>query len=329
MVYIAKRSIDAVCGGAQIMNLTNLFYFLKVAEKEHITRAAEELHITQPALSRAISTLESELRVELFERDGKNIHLNENGIILRQTAEKIFFELDELQRKLHDSQAGLTGTICIGSSFPSREPDLVQSCIYEFMQQFPEVSINYMQYSPQKLRKELEEHRIDIAITSMPIHAEEIEWQEVFVEKLGVLIAADHPLAEKAVLKIADLQKEKFFCNNSNSDTQDLTRDFCRRAGFEPVIFFQGFFPELIGQAISQGRGVSFLAESRFRRDQHSSIQYSWQANLTFRPVAESYCCRTCGVAYMRRGYHSKAMRQFQEFFLNYISKRHTDWSSE
>ncbi len=329
MVYIAKRSIDAVCGGAQIMNLTNLFYFLKVAEKEHITRAAEELHITQPALSRAISTLESELRVELFERDGKNIHLNENGIILRQTAEKIFFELDELQRKLHDSQAGLTGTICIGSSFPSREPDLVQSCIYEFMQQFPEVSINYMQYSPQKLRKELEEHRIDIAITSMPIHAEEIEWQEVFVEKLGVLIAADHPLAEKAVLKIADLQKEKFFCNNSNSDTQDLTRDFCRRAGFEPIIFFQGFFPELIGQAISQGRGVSFLAESRFRRDQHSSIQYSWQANLTFRPVAESYCCRTCGVAYMRRGYHSKAMRQFQEFFLNYISKRHTDWSSE
>ncbi len=311
------------------MNLTNLFYFLKVAEKEHITRAAEELHITQPALSRAISTLESELRVELFERDGKNIHLNENGIILRQTAEKIFFELDELQRKLHDSQAGLTGTICIGSSFPSREPDLVQSCIYEFMQQFPEVSINYMQYSPQKLRKELEEHRIDIAITSMPIHAEEIEWQEVFVEKLGVLIAADHPLAEKAVLKIADLQKEKFFCNNSNSDTQDLTRDFCRRAGFEPIIFFQGFFPELIGQAISQGRGVSFLAESRFRRDQHSSIQYSWQANLTFRPVAESYCCRTCGVAYMRRGYHSKAMRQFQEFFLNYISKRHTDWSSE
>ncbi len=311
------------------MNLTNLFYFLKVAEKEHMTRAAEELHITQPALSRAISTLESELRVELFERDGKNIHLNENGIILRQTAEKIFFELDELQRKLHDSQAGLTGTICIGSSFPSREPDLVQSCIYEFMQQFPEVSINYMQYSPQKLRKELEEHRIDIAITSMPIHAEEIEWQEVFVEKLGVLIAADHPLAEKAVLKIADLQKEKFFCNNSNSDTQDLTRDFCRRAGFEPVIFFQGFFPELIGQAISQGRGVSFLAESRFRRDQHSSIQYSWQANLTFRPVAESYCCRTCGVAYMRRGYHSKAMRQFQEFFLNYISKRHTDWSNE
>lgn len=311
------------------MNLTNLFYFSKVAEKEHITRAAEELHITQPALSRAISVLESELGVELFDRDGKNIHLNENGLIVRQSAERIFMELDDLQQKLQDSQAGLTGSVCIGSSFPGREPDLVQSCIFEFMQQFPDVSINYMQYSPQTLRKELEEHRIDIAITSMPIHSEDIEWRKVFVEKLGVLIAANHPLAEKAVLKITDLKEEKFFCNNSNSDTQDLTREFCHRAGFEPIIFFQGFFPELIGQAISQGRGVSFLAESRFRRDQCSSVQYGWQENLTFRPVEESYCCRTCGVAYMRKGYHSKAMRQFQEFSLDYISKRHTDWSSE
>ena len=72
------------------MNLTNLSYFLKVAEKEHITQAAEELHITQPALSRAISNLEQELGVKLFEREGKNISLNENGIILQSAAKRIF-----------------------------------------------------------------------------------------------------------------------------------------------------------------------------------------------------------------------------------------------
>ena len=63
------------------MNLNNLAYFLKVAEKEHITRAAEELHMTQPALSRAIGALETELGVELFERDGKNIRLNETAFL--------------------------------------------------------------------------------------------------------------------------------------------------------------------------------------------------------------------------------------------------------
>ena len=168
-----------------------------------------------------------------------------------------------------------------------------------------------------------------MAFTSLPIHSEEIEWQEVFTEKLGVLIAADHPLAQKAVLKVADLRNERFYCNNSNSDTQDLTREFCHQAGFEPTIFFQGFFPELIGQAVSRGQGVSFLAESRFQRDQQASTQYSWQRNLTFRPVEEDYCRRSCGVAYMRKSYHSKAMKQFHAFFLRYISEKYVDWSSD
>ena len=311
------------------MNLTNLSYFLKVAEKEHITRAAEELHMTQPALSRAIGALETELGVELFEREGKNIRLNENGVILRQSAERIFQELDELQRRLRDNREGVTGSVCIGSSFPGREPDLVQACILEFMQQYPDVSINYLQHSPSQLRRELEEHRIDVAITSLPIHSENIEFQEVFTEKLGILIAADHPLAQKPVLRVADLRNERFYCNNSNSDTQDLTREFCHQAGFEPIIFFQGFFPELIGQAVSRGKGVSFLAESRFRRDQMSGTQYAWQRNLTFRPVEEDYCRRSCGVAYMRRSYHSKAMTLFHAFFLHYISEKHTNWSSD
>ncbi len=65
------------------------------------------------------------------------------------------------------------------------------------MQQYPDVAINYLQHSPSQLRRELEEHRIDVAFTSLPIHSEEIEWQEVFTEKLGVLIAADHPLAQR------------------------------------------------------------------------------------------------------------------------------------
>lgn len=302
------------------MNLTNLSYFLKVAELEHMTQAAAELHITQPALSRAIASLEQELGAELFEREGKNIRLNENGIILRDSAERIFLELDALHRRLEDTRDGVTGIIRIGSSFPNREPDLVQMCVLEFMNQYPNVAINYLQHSPVQLLKELEEHRIDLAITSIPIHLADVEYQEVFTEKLGILIAKDHLLAAKPVLHVSDLRSERFYCNNANTDTQDLTREFCRKAGFEPIIFFQGFFPELIGQAVSQGRGVSFLAESRFAIDQQATRQYIWQNNLTFRPVAEDYCRRSCGIAQMKSGYHSKAMRLFYTFFIEYIS---------
>ena len=73
----------------------------------------------------------------------------------------------------------------------------MQACILEFMQQYPDVAIDYLQHSPSQLRRELEEHRIDVAFTNSPIHSEEIEWQEGIHGKTGVLIAADHPLAQK------------------------------------------------------------------------------------------------------------------------------------
>ena len=303
------------------MNLTNLSYFLKVAEKEHITQAAEELHITQPALSRAISNLEQELGVQLFEREGKNISLNENGIILQSAAKRIFQELDSLERRLKDTGAGLSGSLCIGSSFPNREPDLVQQCILEFMQKYPNVAVNYIQHAPNLLLEDLRERRIDIAITTSPMHNADIVWREVFSEKLGLLLAKDHPLAQYPAIRMEQLRYERFYCNNSNSDPYDLTLEFCHQAGFEPTIFFQGFFPELIGQAVSQGKGVSFLVEGRYETDQKNSVRFPWSENLAFRPIEEDYCRRSCGIAYGRRFYHSKAMRTFHDFFLEFFER--------
>ncbi len=302
------------------MNLLYLSYFLEIAQKEHLTKAAEELHITQPALSRALANLEQELGVKLFERDRKKMRLNENGRILKKSAERIFAELESLRQQLSDTKDTVSGRLCIGSSFPERDPDFIQECILEFMQLYPDVAINYVQTSPLQLLRSLDERRIDIAISSLPIGSDDIEWHEVFTEKLGILMAADHPLAGEAVLNVAQLRSERFFCNNANSDSQDLTVEFCHQAGFEPEIFFQGFFPQLIGKAVSEGKGVSFIVKRRYEYDQATSTRYPWSANLVFRPVAEDYCRRHCGIAYIKQNYHSKAMRLFCDFFLEYAT---------
>lgn len=305
------------------MNLLYLSYFLEIAKKEHLTKAAEELHITQPALSRTLASLEQELGVKLFERDKKKLRLNENGRILQRSAERIFAELNDLRQQLTDAKDIVSGRLCIGSSFPEREPDIVQQCILEFMQKYPDVAINYMQTSPQQLLRALDERQIDVAITTLPIHSSDIEWHEVFTEKLGVLMSRDHPLAQERELHVAQLRNERFFCNNANSDNRDLTIEFCHKAGFEPEIFFQGFFPQLIGKAVSEGKGVSFLIKTRYDYDQATSFRYSWSQNLVFKPIAEDYCRRSCGIAYVKQNYHSKAMRLFRDFFLEYVPKAH------
>ncbi len=303
------------------MNLANLRYFLKVAEKQHMTQAANELYITQPALSRAIANLEQELGVKLFERDGKNIYLNENGMILQDAAKRIFQELDSLQQRFADTQQGISGSFCIGSSFPDREPSALQACLIKFMQKYPNVSIDLIQYPPRQMLKALREGHIDIAVTSMPMHCSDVIWHELFTERLGLLLAKDHPLAAHRRIQMEWLRHEHFFCTNANSDTQDLTLEFCRQAGFEPNIVFQGPCSELIGRLISQGRGVSFMGVQLFCENQRKSFNSFWGKNLTFRPVAEEYCQRSCGVAYSKRSYHSKAMRLFHDFFLESASK--------
>ena len=311
------------------MNLLYLSYFMEIAKREHLTQAADELHITQPALSRALSKLEQELGVKLFERDKKKLRLNENGRILQQAAEKIFAELDELQVQLSDAGEGVRGKLCIGSSFPERDPDFVQQCILEFMQNYPDVSVDYMQIPPLQLARALDERRIDVAISSLPLVYDDIEWYEVFTEKLGVLMAADHPLAAEKEIHVAQLRNERFFCNNMNTDTRDLTVEFCHRAGFEPEIFFQGFFARLIGKLVSEGKGVSFLVENRYRHDQRQSVAYPWSKNLVFRPVAEEYCRRSCGIAYSKKTYHSKAMLLFRDYFLDYVTDAYRESQAE
>lgn len=80
------------------MEITHLRYFKKTAELEHITKAAQELHVAQPSLSRTISMLEDELKVKLFNRKGKSIELNEYGIIVLNHTNRILKELEAIHR---------------------------------------------------------------------------------------------------------------------------------------------------------------------------------------------------------------------------------------
>ena len=151
------------------MNLLYLSYFLEIAQKEHLTKAAEELHITQPALSRALANLEQELGVKLFERDRKKMRLNENGRILKKSAERIFAELESLRQQLSDTKDTVSGRLCIGSSFPERDPDFIQECILEFMQLYPDVAINYVQTSPLQLLRSLSNTPLQVDIVFLAV----------------------------------------------------------------------------------------------------------------------------------------------------------------
>lgn len=124
------------------MELSQLAYFRAVARTEHFTRAAEELHITQPSLSKAIANLEGELGVPLFDREGKRVRLNPYGAAFLERVEQILSLTDEAVFFIRDMKEGERGHVRIGSSFPITPPSPVYYYQYSFFQAHPQVALS-------------------------------------------------------------------------------------------------------------------------------------------------------------------------------------------
>ena len=172
------------------------------------------------------------------------------------------------------------------------------------------------QYSAARLRSALEEREIDLALSTIPIRGEGVEWRELFVEKMGIILSVHHPLATRKELSLADLSRERFYCNNANSDVQELTYVFCERAGFIPDIHFECEFPSYIGEAVSLGHGISLISERGYLRSLNKKDRRPWEDAITFRPLKEDWCCRMCGIAHLSERYLPQAVREFYQFLV-------------
>lgn len=298
------------------MELNQLRCFLHVAKTEHITQAAEQLHMTQPALSKVVARLEDDLGVPLFDREGKNIRLNEYGRVAMRYAEQILYTIGDMQAELEEMSEGQAGRVRIGSAFPAGEPNWMLECTRAFALKRPDVSFRLRQYASKQLRAALEDREIDLAISTIPLQGERICWQELFVERMGIILSVYHPLASRSVLSLSDLRKERFYCNNANSDVQELTYLFCERAGFQPNVHFECEFPSFIGEAISLGHGISLISERGYLQSVRKPNRQAWEDRIVYRPLKEADCCRFCGVAYLEGRRLPRPVQAFYEYLL-------------
>lgn len=135
------------------LNFTSLQYFQKTAELEHLTKAAEELHIAQPALSRTIRGLEQELEVTLFEHQGRNIRLTRDGHILLKHAQNFLKEFDEMQQEFKDSRdlAQSTVKIAIFSAI-----QMIPNFLMQFKKEHPTAILEILRPDSQQTAAKLD-----------------------------------------------------------------------------------------------------------------------------------------------------------------------------
>lgn len=291
------------------MELYQLKCFYEAAREQNITRAAQKLQISQPALSKTIARLEEDLGVRLFDRKSKTVILNEYGQAVLHKTEEIFASMEDIRQNVEDIQKGSVGEIVIGSTLPSSENSWIVDCVRDFILLNDKVSVRQHQMSTERLLEAVVNNDVDIALGGVALMNPELEWTSLYTRKLGLLVSTDSVFAGREEVSVSELAERNLFCNNSNADMESLTYDVCRRAGFEPRITLCSNYSNLIGEMVSRDRGVALMPLRLFDGRPRNGDSY-WEKRLCIVPIREEYCSLHGIAAISRSRYVANAARE-------------------
>lgn len=234
------------------MEYNQIRCFLKVAELEHVSHAAEELGISQPNLSKTIRVLEQELGCKLFDRDGRGIRLNEDGKSFWRHAKNSVQELEAGVQELQNRSREQTELVLSILSGYLLLPRFFQ-CIQERM---PKMKIRIVR---EGLRQASPSWDLMIySSSSMPKEENEIL---LYKEELYLQVSRKHPLAQHDAVNLKEIALEPIIVIDSAGTIGDVVDDYCRQAGFAPNIIMNMDNGQLTRELVALNLGVSFSSE--------------------------------------------------------------------
>lgn len=194
------------------MNLPQLYYFKRLAEVQHYTRAAKELYITQPTLSNSISQLERELEVPLFERENRAVKLTRYGKEFYLYITEALNLLDKGIDIAHEHAGSLSGSMEIGTIY-TIQGDYLPALLSAYRKEYgSDIATNIYQGLSLPLIEDLENDRYEVAFTALITSKPELTFVPVFSQQLVAIMHKSHPLAQKDEVTFSDLQRVTRLC---------------------------------------------------------------------------------------------------------------------
>ena len=205
------------------MEIRTLRYFLAVAREENMTRAAEQLHVTQPTLSKTLRTLEDELGKKLFTRHSFSIRLTDEGVLLRNRAEDLVSMADKITQEFVTLDDITGGDIYLGLA-ESYQIRLLARAIREFRRQYPELHYHITSGDTEQVTEKLDKGLLDFSVLAeMPDTAKYDYLVFPSADVWGLVFPKEDPLSEKKVITVDDLAGLPLFCSEQ-SWTSDIPR---------------------------------------------------------------------------------------------------------
>ena len=267
-----------------LMDLDQLRYFLQVAERQNFTRAAEDLAISQPALSRSIQKLEEELGQPVFERKTRSVALTEAGTLLQSRAQQVLTMLEDTKAEITDD--GQSGRVRVGA-IPTVAPYFLPKVLSQFSQDHPKATLLVQENTTEALLKNCRQGEIDLAILALPLAAKYLEVEELFEEELLLVVPPGHPLGEKKTIRLKDVEPYPFVLLDEAHCLSDNIVSFCRERSFQPVAVERTSQLAMVQELVSLSHGVSMIPEmARFRDQSDRRVYRSFTGKKPMRTIA-------------------------------------------
>lgn len=244
------------------MNLYHLRYFITLAHWEHYTKAAAELSITQPSLSHAISSLEQELGVNLFEKEGRNIVLTKYGRLFLADVEKAMAILESAVKTLQSAGAG-EGTIDLGF-LRTLGTDIVPEFIRGYLEEYSDRNVSFKPNSEvvtEDLLNGLKNKRYDLVICSKLAKEPSIEFIPVAQQKLVVIVPEDHPLAIRNSITLSETLDYPHIVFSKRSGLRPIIDELFDTIGGFPEVVYEIEEDQVIAGFVAKGFGIAVVPD--------------------------------------------------------------------
>lgn len=282
--------------------------FHTVARLLSFTKAAEALHMTQPAVTFQIRQLEEHFNTRLFDRAHNRISLTEAGSQVYKYADRIIGLYNEMENEVRRLTGDVMGLLMVGASTTIAEY-VLPALLGEFQSSFPQVKLRLSVSNSVGVVHMVENNEVDIGIVESPVNNKNLVVEVCWHDQLVLICPRDHELARRDRVRVAELKHHPFLCREEGSGTRDFISGYLKSNGMslnDMDLAMEFGSPESIKSAVESGLGVSIISQATLAKE----LALGTLAVVPLDPPL----VRPFSLVYQRQKFRLRAMEEFLEF---------------
>ena len=286
--------------------------FYTVARLLSFTKAAETLHMTQPAVTFQVRQLEDHFNTRLFDRTHNRVALTEAGRKAYEYAEEIFTLYAEMENTVKELTGDVSGALTLGASTTIAEY-MLPALLRGFTMEFPDINLKLKVSNTEGIVSMVENSMIDLGVVEGPVANKNLLVEVCRVDQLVAVVPPGHPIAQKQFITMEEVIEHPFVCREEGSGTRDVILEHMSRLGLDRNslnIFLELGSPESIKGAVEAGMGISIVSIATLEKE----LALDKLVAVTLDPPLE----RSFSFVRQRQKFRLRAMEKLLDFARSY-----------